>query len=46
MVTCAIGVNRSPSVVFCALLTLGWGIEDALTRIRTARPVAVAPYAD
>jgi hypothetical protein len=46
MVTCAIGVNRSPSVVFCALLTLGWGIEDALDRIRFMRPVAVAPYAD
>jgi hypothetical protein len=33
-------------VVFCALLTLGWGIEDALDRIRFMRPVAVAPYAD
>lgn len=46
MVTCAVGVNRSPSIVFSALLTLGWSIEDALTRVRTARPVAVAPYAE
>jgi protein-tyrosine phosphatase len=46
MVTCAIGVNRSPSIVFSTLLTLGWEIEAALTQIRRARPVAVAPYAD
>jgi len=46
MVTCAIGVNRSPSIVFSTLLTLGWDIEAALTQVRTARPVAVAPYAD
>ena len=46
MVTCAIGVNRSPSIVFSTLLTLGWDIEAALTQVRAARPVAVAPYAD
>jgi len=46
MVTCAIGVNRSPSIVFSTLLTLGWEVEAALTQVRTARPVAVAPYAD
>ncbi len=46
MVTCAIGVNRSPSIVFSTLLTLGWDIEAALTQVRRARPVAVAPYAD
>jgi protein-tyrosine phosphatase len=46
MVTCAIGVNRSPSIVFSTLLTLGWEVEAALTQVRRARPVAVAPYAD
>lgn len=46
MVTCAIGVNRSPSIVFSTLLTLGWEVEAALTQVRSARPVAVAPYAE
>jgi protein-tyrosine phosphatase len=46
MVTCAIGVNRSPSIVFSTLLTLRWEVEAALTQVRRARPVAVAPYAD
>ena len=32
MVKCAIGVNRSPSIVFSTLLTLGWEVEAALTQ--------------
>ncbi|RYG11844.1 MAG: hypothetical protein EON92_09625, partial [Burkholderiales bacterium] len=46
LIHCHMGINRSPSVAFAALLTLGWQPVDAMTAIRTARPVANAWYAE
>ena len=46
VVHCHMGVNRAPSLAFAALLVLGHGITEALTAIRTARPIARILYAD
>lgn len=46
LVHCHMGINRSPSVTFAALLTLGWQPADAMTAIRSARPIANAWYAE
>jgi dual specificity phosphatase 3 len=46
LVHCHMGINRSPSVAFAILLTLGWDPVDALTAIRSARPIANAWYAE
>lgn len=46
LVHCHMGINRSPSVAFAALLTLGWQPVDAMTAIRSARPIANAWYAE
>jgi len=46
IVHCHMGVNRAPSLVFAALLALGYGIEEGLAAIREARPIANILYAD
>ncbi len=46
LVHCHLGINRSPSAAFAILLTLGWGSVEALSAIRTARPIANAWYAE
>ena len=46
VVHCHMGVNRAPSMVFAALLELGYTIEDALDAIRDARPIAKILYAE
>lgn len=37
LVHCHMGINRSPSVAFAVLLTLGWQPVDAIAAIRAAR---------
>jgi len=46
VVHCAMGVNRGPSMAFAAMVSSGWEPYEALTAIRTARPVAVVLYAE
>jgi hypothetical protein len=46
VVHCHMGVNRAPSMVFAALLALGYDIEDGLNAIRNARPIAAILYAE
>ena len=46
VVHCHMGVNRAPSMVFAALLALGYDIEDGLDAIRDARPIAAILYAE
>ena len=46
LVHCHMGVNRAPSAVFGLLLAQGARVPEALTAIRSARPVAVIDYAD
>lgn len=46
LVHCHMGINRSPSVAFAVLLTLGWHPVDAMAAIRAARPIANAWYAE
>ena len=45
LVHCAMGINRSPSMVFRILLDLGWAPVAALDTIRAARPIADIWYA-
>ncbi|NBQ99436.1 MAG: hypothetical protein EBT97_03105 [Actinobacteria bacterium] len=45
VVHCHLGVNRAPSIVYAALLALGWDDLDALRRIRDERPIAGIIYA-
>ncbi len=45
LVHCHMGVNRAPSAVLAILIHRGFGLRDALDRIRTARPIAVIDYA-
>ena len=45
VVHCHLGVNRAPSIVFAALLALGWEPLPALRRIRDVRPIAGIIYA-
>ena len=42
---CHMGINRGPSMAYAILLAQGWGPVDALTAIRTARPIAAVGYA-
>lgn len=44
-VHCHQGVNRGPSMVLAVMLALGWRVDDALRRLREARPVIRARYA-
>ncbi|MEA4944557.1 MAG: dual specificity protein phosphatase [Propionicimonas sp.] len=46
LVHCHMGVNRGPSALLAVMLAQGWKLRDALTAIRTARPIAVIDYAD
>lgn len=46
LVHCHMGVNRAPSAMFGLLLAQGARVPEALTAIRSARPVAVIDYAD
>jgi len=45
VVHCHMGVNRAPSLVFAALLEMGWPAEESLNLIRQARPIAGILYA-
>ena len=45
VVHCHMGVNRGPSMGFAYLLDQGWQPVDALTAIRSARPIAAIAYA-
>lgn len=42
---CHMGINRGPSMAFALLLDDGWDPVEALTTIRTARPIAGVAYA-
>lgn len=46
LVHCHMGVNRAPSAVFGILLSQGMKVREALTAVRSRRPVAVIDYAD
>ena len=46
LVHCHMGVNRAPSLVFAALLAMGFDVEEGLDAIRDARPIAAILYAD
>lgn len=46
VVHCHMGVNRAPSMVFAALLDLGYEVEAGLDAIREARPIAAILYAE
>lgn len=46
LVHCHMGINRGPSLAFATLLALGWDPIEAMTAIRTARPIAAIGYAD
>lgn len=46
VVHCHMGINRGPSMAFAVLLCLGWGVTDALTALRSARPIVGLIYAD
>ncbi len=46
LVHCHMGVNRAPSLVYAALLTQGFDIEEGLDAIRDARPIAAILYAE
>jgi|TARA_Y100001951_G_scaffold89115_1_gene81220 hypothetical protein len=45
MIHCHMGINRAPSMAFYILLELGRTPTQALTEIRTARPIAACYYA-
>lgn len=46
LVHCNLGINRGPSAVYAALLTLDWDPIDALDQIRAARPGSCLIYAE
>jgi dual specificity phosphatase 3 len=46
LVHCHMGVNRGPSMAFAGLLDEGWSVAEALSAIRTARPIAGIIYAE
>jgi dual specificity phosphatase 3 len=41
---CAAGVNRGPSMCYAIMRAFGWPAADALSTIKTARPVAQVRY--
>lgn len=45
-VHCHMGINRGPSLAYAALLALGWDPIEAMTAIRSTRPIAAIGYAD
>ncbi len=46
LVHCHMGINRGPSLAYACLLALGQDPIEAMTTIRTARPIAAIGYAD
>ncbi len=46
LVHCHMGINRGPSMAYACLLVLGWDPIEAMTAIRTARPIAAIGYAE
>ena len=42
---CHMGINRGPSLGFAILVATGTPAPEAMSRIRTARPIAVTSYA-
>ncbi len=43
---CHMGINRGPSMGLAIMLEAGWDPVDALTQIRTERPIAGILYSD
>ena len=43
---CHMGINRGPSAGYAVLLRMGWDAVDALTAIRSARPIANIAFAE
>jgi dual specificity phosphatase 3 len=46
LVHCHMGINRGPSLAYAVLLASGWDPIEALTAIRSARPIAGLLYAE
>ena len=46
LVHCHMGINRGPSLTYASLLAVGWDPIEAMTAIRTTRPIAAIGYAD
>jgi dual specificity phosphatase 3 len=46
LVHCHMGINRGPSLAYAVMLALGFDPVDAIDRIRRARPIAHADYAE
>ena len=46
LVHCHMGINRGPSMAYACLLVLGHDPVEAMTMIRTARPIAGIGYAE
>lgn len=43
---CHMGINRGPSLGLAVLLAQGWDVVDAITAVRSARPIAAVGYAE
>jgi dual specificity phosphatase 3 len=46
LVHCHMGINRGPSMAYASLLMLGHDPIEAMTMIRSARPIAAIGYAE
>ena len=46
LVHCHMGINRGPSLAYAVLLAADWDSIEAITAIRTARPIAGLGYAE
>ena len=46
LVHCHMGINRGPSMAYACLLVQGYDPVEAMTRVRTARPIAAIGYAE
>jgi dual specificity phosphatase 3 len=46
LVHCHMGINRGPSMAYACLLMLGHDPIEAMTMIRSARPIAAIGYAE
>jgi protein-tyrosine phosphatase len=45
-VHCHMGINRGPSLAYASLLALDWDPIEAMTAIRSVRPIAAVGYAE
>lgn len=45
LVHCHMGINRGPSLAYASLLALDWDPIEAMTAIRSVRPIAAVGYA-